>query len=78
MKTATLTWFLGNYGSALQAYALQQVLLKNGYENEIIDYRPNTREKARFFLSSSARFVTLKSKVDSKLVESKYVDDNEK
>ena len=27
-----------NFGSALQAYALQQALLKLGYDNEIIDY----------------------------------------
>ena len=27
-----------NYGSALQAFALQQALLKMGYDNELIDY----------------------------------------
>ena len=27
-----------NFGSALQAYALQQALLKLGYDNEIINY----------------------------------------
>ena len=27
-----------NFGSALQAYALQRVLDNNGYDSEIIDY----------------------------------------
>lgn len=29
-----------NYGSVLQAYALQNLLLKEGYKVEIIDYEP--------------------------------------
>ena len=29
-----------NYGSVLQAYATQQVLMKMGYDVEIIDYYP--------------------------------------
>jgi hypothetical protein len=38
-KTATVTFHCSyNYGSALQAYALQQIQLKNGIENEIIDF----------------------------------------
>ena len=37
MKTATVTWITHqNYGTDLQAYALQQYLLGNGYENTII------------------------------------------
>ena len=37
MKTATVTWTTyNNYGTILQAYALQQELLKLGYENEIL------------------------------------------
>lgn len=40
MKTATLTFHAShNYGSMLQAYALQQVLLDWGVENEIINLR---------------------------------------
>lgn len=35
----TFHW-AANYGAVLQAYALQQFLLKNGYDTEIIDYRP--------------------------------------
>ena len=36
----------GNYGSSLQAYALQQVLQNMGYECEHIDYQPDVTEKA--------------------------------
>lgn len=37
MKTATVTWTTyNNYGTILQAYALQQELLKLGHENEIL------------------------------------------
>lgn len=39
-KTATITFHAAhNYGSNLQAYALQQTLLGLGYENEIINLR---------------------------------------
>ncbi len=41
MKIGILTFHCPhNYGAVLQAYALQQYLLKLGYEVEIIDYRP--------------------------------------
>lgn len=37
-KTATVTWIkYYNFGTYLQAYALQQVILENGYENDILD-----------------------------------------
>lgn len=37
-KIGVLTWWRGNYGSILQAYALQEAVLKNhSYEYEIID-----------------------------------------
>ena len=35
----------GNYGSSLQAYALQRVIREMGYECEDIDYQPDTKEK---------------------------------
>lgn len=38
MKTATITWVsYNNYGTQLQAYALQQFLRGYSYENEILD-----------------------------------------
>lgn len=40
MKTATITFHgAHNYGSVLQAYALQQTIMSLGYENEIINLR---------------------------------------
>lgn len=41
-----------NYGSALQAYALQQKLLSMGYDNEIIDYLYPTPLKRKHSLKS--------------------------
>ena len=41
MKVLTLTLhYIDNCGSCLQAYALQQFLLQQGYDTELIDYRP--------------------------------------
>lgn len=41
MKTKTITLHdTDNFGSSLQAYALQRYLLDNNIENEIIDYTP--------------------------------------
>jgi hypothetical protein len=40
-KTALMTWYsYPNYGTALQAFALQHVIINLGYENEIICYTP--------------------------------------
>lgn len=40
MKTATITFHAAhNYGSMLQAYALQQIILRLGHSNEIINLR---------------------------------------
>lgn len=37
-KTATVTWIkYNNFGSYLQAYALQQVILRQGFDNDILD-----------------------------------------
>ena len=34
-NTATLTWFSGNYGSIMQAFALQNKIIALGYNNDI-------------------------------------------
>lgn len=45
-RTATITFHAAhNYGSMLQAFGLQQTLLKMGYENEIINLRTNRQTK---------------------------------
>ena len=41
-----------NYGSSLQAYALQRVIRETGYECEHIDYQPDRNEKVRNLLKS--------------------------
>lgn len=46
MKIGILTWlYNGNYGSILQAYALQKYLSLSGYEVEDINYRPTMKTK---------------------------------
>jgi hypothetical protein len=41
MKIGTITFhWVTNYGAVLQAYALQKVLLNNGFESEVINYVP--------------------------------------
>lgn len=46
MKIAILTWAANtnNYGSILQAYALQRFLDDNGYDSIILDYRWNAND----------------------------------
>lgn len=46
MKVAILTWATNtnNYGSILQAYALQKFLENNQYENELLDYYPKVSD----------------------------------
>lgn len=49
MNTATVTWtYYQNYGTILQAYALQQVIIKLGHDNKILDDRTIIRKKYRF------------------------------
>ena len=54
MKIGIITWFSGpNYGTNLQAIALQYYLRKNGHEVNIINYEippiKNRREKKTIF-----------------------------
>ncbi len=54
MKKVGIITFLhnGNYGSTLQAYALQRVIREMGYDCEHIDYQPDLSEKIRNLISS--------------------------
>lgn len=46
VKTALVTWFhYKNYGTALQAFALQQFIMRLGYDNEIVNYIPQKGKK---------------------------------
>lgn len=66
MRIATLTWFTGNnYGSTMQAYAMQTVLKKLGHETEILAYKPG---KAKNLLLKVKNH-SLKATVDYKINE---------
>lgn len=77
IETATLTWFSGNYGSTMQAFALQRTIIGLGYSNHIINYTPDKLEKLLFFCKSSARFVTLKAKIENKKIETSFLTKEE-
>lgn len=56
MKIGILTFHRAlNYGALLQAYALQQILLKEGYDAEILDYRNPVIESAYYYPKLSER-----------------------
>lgn len=59
-----------NYGSVLQAWALQKVLLKEGYDVEIIDYKPQEYDSIyeKTFINAHG----IKSKIKSILMLRKY------
>lgn len=53
MKIGILTFLHNeNYGSSLQAWALQKTLREMGFDCEHIDYRPDRKEKIRNLLES--------------------------
>ncbi len=56
MKIAKFTWlYNGNYGSVLQAYALQKYLINNGYDVEDINYKASLKTKlANWFFSRNS------------------------
>lgn len=68
MKIYTITLHhILNSGSALQAYALQKFLIKNGYETEIINYRPiYFQSKTDFFKTILRNTIYFKSYISQK------------
>ena len=44
-KVGIVTWYWGNYGSILQAYALQQAIIELGLPCEVINHRVNGNAK---------------------------------
>ncbi|MBU5486781.1 polysaccharide pyruvyl transferase family protein [Clostridium sp. MSJ-8] len=88
MKIATMTWiYNGNYGTVLQAYALQKMLNDKGYETNLINYRASTKSKIKNFFKSKnsyslfiqkAKSVIFKSKsnssIDYKLRNKRFMD----
>lgn len=60
-RTATITFHAShNYGSMLQAYALQRVLSRLGYDNEIINLRTERQRKLYGRISYGQAFQGLK------------------
>ena len=53
MKIGIMTWlYNNNYGTVLQAYALQKKLRLKGYDCTLINYRENTKAKIKNFIIS--------------------------
>lgn len=86
-KTATITFHCSyNYGSALQAYALQQIQLKNGIDNHIIDFvytydmKRYNLFRTHYYLTSPLNFirdlVKLKSNFRRKKSYQKFLQDH--
>ena len=48
-KVGIVTWYWGNYGSILQAYALQQAIAELGLSCEVINHRVNGNIKEQMF-----------------------------
>ena len=70
MRTATVTFHAShNYGSMLQAYALQQVVKSLGHENEIINLRTNVQKHVYM---SYAKLPLRKKLIFQILFHSKY------
>lgn len=66
MKLAILTWLHnGNYGSILQAYALQRYLRDKGYDVKNIDLNPSVVEKVKNLLQQHNSFSLFTEKKDA-------------
>ena len=67
-KIAILTWLHnGNYGSILQAYALQAFLSEKGYAVENIDYNPTSLERIKNLFQSRNSPLLFYEKLQGKL-----------
>ena len=68
MKIVILTWlYNGNYGTLLQAYALQRFLKREGYDVSNINYKPSTVEKVKNLIKCHNSFLLFKEKFDGYL-----------
>lgn len=65
MRTATLTWYTGNnYGSTMQAYALQTTLKKLGHTNDILAYSPKKLDAWKLKFQNHSVKATLSYKIN--------------
>lgn len=73
MKIATVTWLTyNNYGTQLQAYALQKFLTINGHENEILDDNDILQEQWRAKGNSSHHVTSSKEACILRLVKKPF------
>lgn len=64
-----------NFGSVFQSYALIQYLRKNGYDAELIDYRPGYYFKGRHTIKSYlAKILNLKSYISQSCKYNSFID----
>ena len=71
MKVGLITWYSGNYGSALQAIALQKAVSDNAGECEIVRFKEGNlaigRKVRRLLLSGPSKtFLFYKDKLSKK------------
>lgn len=62
-KSCTYTWTTRNYGSVLQAFALNYILSKNGIDNYFVDYRPGRSERILFLMKNHYKIRLIKEKI---------------
>ena len=75
MKNAILTWYhYQNYGTALQAYALQKFLNSSMYETELIKYIPEykSQNEKKNIKKINIYINNRKKKYLNKIIKKKY------
>ncbi|MFQ7001827.1 MAG: polysaccharide pyruvyl transferase family protein [Clostridium sp.] len=66
MKIGIMTWlYNNNYGTVLQAYALQKKLRLKGYDCTLINYRANTKAKIKNFIISKNSYKLIFEKIEA-------------
>lgn len=71
-----MTWLHnGNYGTVLQAYALQHYLRSEGYDVQNIDFSPTVVEKVKNLIKSKNSFTLFSEKFEAMLTRKKADQD---
>lgn len=70
MKVYTQTWYRGNnYGSVLQAYALQKTILSLGYDCSVLNYRPTKADMWKLKIINHSLKATIDYKINEFLMK---------
>lgn len=76
LKIGIMTWLHnGNYGTVLQAYALQHYLRSEGYDVQNIDFSPTVVEKVKNLIKSKNSFTLFSEKFEAMLTRKKADQD---